>query len=239
MSTGTSLVWDLWILNRNKPVEIWQLTADGKSSDPNWSLQNPSTPSCKAITDASIDGPTSGYTGTAYTFTAVITPTDAEVPIAYTWDPTPNSGQGTSSASYTWPATGAKTITLTVENCGGTVRTDVHTITISASSSGCEHPVSAVSINGPTKGFTDTTYTFTADVTPTDASLPISYTWAPTPDSGQGSAQATYSWATIGVKTINVAVSNCDGAGTASDDHTISIEAAHRIYLPMIVRGFK
>jgi uncharacterized repeat protein (TIGR01451 family) len=84
------------------------------------------------LSDVGISGPTGGYTGTAYGFTAVITPSDATEPITYTWTPEPDSGQGMTGTTYSWPATGTKTITVTAENCGGVV-TGVHTIVISAS----------------------------------------------------------------------------------------------------------
>ncbi|MEJ5309614.1 MAG: PKD domain-containing protein [Anaerolineae bacterium] len=74
---------------------------------------------CTGLTDVGIAGPTSGYTGTQYTFTAVITPANASAPITYTWTPAPASGQGDATARYTWPMTGTKTITLAVQNCGG------------------------------------------------------------------------------------------------------------------------
>jgi Tol biopolymer transport system component len=39
--TGTSNQHDLWIVDRNNPVEMWQLTSDGKSTNPDWSRANP------------------------------------------------------------------------------------------------------------------------------------------------------------------------------------------------------
>ncbi|RLC59011.1 MAG: hypothetical protein DRI80_13145, partial [Chloroflexota bacterium] len=55
------------------------------------------------------------------TYTAVITPTEASRPIAYTWSPQPEDGQGTESADYRWDTPGIYTITLSAENCGGPV----------------------------------------------------------------------------------------------------------------------
>jgi uncharacterized repeat protein (TIGR01451 family) len=77
------------------------------------------------LTGVTIDGPTSGYINTPYTFTAVVTPTTATVPIAYTWSPTPALGQGFAAVTYTWSTTGAKTITVTATNAGGTA-SDTH-----------------------------------------------------------------------------------------------------------------
>ncbi len=36
-TTGTPTQRDLWIVNRHNPVEIWSLTDDGRSSNPDWS----------------------------------------------------------------------------------------------------------------------------------------------------------------------------------------------------------
>ncbi len=41
--TGTSNQHDLWIVDRNNPVEMWQLTGDGRSTNPDWSRANPPT----------------------------------------------------------------------------------------------------------------------------------------------------------------------------------------------------
>jgi hypothetical protein len=124
--------YDLWIVNRTNPVEMWPLTEDGKSRDPDWSRQTPPSLSCPvALSSVTISGPTAGYTNTTRTFTAAPTPSNATTPINYTWSGVPTSGQGTSSASYVWATTGSKTITVTAENCGG-VRSDTHTITIQA-----------------------------------------------------------------------------------------------------------
>jgi hypothetical protein len=62
-----------------------------------------------------IDGPITGTVGTPYVFTAVINPTDATQP-TFDWAPEPNSGQGTSSATYQWALTGTYVITVTAEN---------------------------------------------------------------------------------------------------------------------------
>jgi hypothetical protein len=62
-------------------------------------------------------------------------------------------------------------------------------------------------------------------VAPADASPPITYTWTPAPDSGQGTAHADHTWATAGTTALNVTASNCGGAGTAGDEHDVSGQA--------------
>ena len=80
---------------------------------------------CTPLTDVGIAGPlnvtSTLYIGTSYTFQAVITPTDATLPITYTWSPAPQTGQGTDTATYRWSTPEMYTVTLTAENCGGTV----------------------------------------------------------------------------------------------------------------------
>ncbi len=84
---------------------------------------------CAALTGVAISGPTTGFVGTPYTFTAATTPANASSPITYTWSPAPQSGQGTPVAVYTWDATGSQVIHLTAGNCGGNV-TAAHTIAL-------------------------------------------------------------------------------------------------------------
>ncbi len=197
---------------------------------------------CTALTGVTISGPTSGYTNTQYAFTAAPTPANATTPITYTWSPAPDSGQGTATARYTWQTVETKAITVTAQNCGGSA-VDTHTVTIAprpvlsrfiylslvlrnhtSAPPTCAVPLTGVTISGPTSGYTNTQYTFTAAPTPANATLPIAYTWSPAPQSGQNTASATYQWDTTGSKTINVTASNCSGAHTANDDHTITIQ---------------
>lgn len=97
-----------------------------------------------------------------------------------------------------------------------------------------------VGIDGPTRGYTGTSITFTALVTPTNASTPITYTWAPSPDSGQESASAAYIWAVTGTETITLAAANCGGSDTVT--HTITLTAPSTeifpLYLPLILKGW-
>jgi hypothetical protein len=191
---------------------------------------------CTSLTDVSIAGPSSGYTETRYTFTGTIQPPDASDPIAYVWWPQPDSGQRTASASYEWDAVGVYSVTLTAENRCSVVR-DTHTITIEKASPECPHPLDSVTISGPIKGYTDTLYAFTAAIQPPNASEPIAYDWSPPPESGQGTASASYEWATPGVYTVTVAAENC--GGEVRDAHAITIvtEAQYRIHLPLVLRG--
>ncbi len=194
---------------------------------------------CTPLTGLSLTGPTTGYTGTRYTFTAHPAPVTASLPITATWTPSPTAG-GVLTASYTWATTGVKTITIAAENCGGHTFAATHTIAIAARGQtvrypvylpvvlraynprppACPRPLTGVAIDGPVSG-TLTLYTFTASITPTDATPPITYTWSPTPASGQGTATASYRWATTGTHTVSVTAVNC--GGTASDTHAVTV----------------
>jgi len=98
----------------------------------------------------------------------------------------------------------------------------------------CE-PVTDVGITGPTVGLTNTLYTFNAVITPPAATTPITYTWSPPPNAGQGTASAQYQWATPDVYTITLAAENCGGSDTATHAITI-VDEGWIIYLPLIMK---
>jgi hypothetical protein len=97
----------------------------------------------------------------------------------------------------------------------------------------CAVPLTGVTISGPTSGYTNTLYTFTANPSPAGATTPIAYGWSPEPHGGQGTASVSvsYQWDTPGNKTISVTASNCDGAHSAHDAHNINIQAQSSISL--------
>ncbi len=192
------------------------------------------------LTGVGIDGPAEGLAGIDYAFTAVITPADASGSITYTWSPAPTvGGQGTPTATYQWSAPGAYTLTLRADrspDCGGGFVTATHAITISYL---CLRPLTGVSIDGPTAGYTDTDYTFSGIVAPADASEPLTYTWSPAPTvSGQGTPAATYQWADPDVYTLTLRAENCGGPFTAT--HGIHVEPRRPsfVYLPLILRHY-
>jgi hypothetical protein len=97
----------------------------------------------------------------------------------------------------------------------------------------CE-PVTDVGITGPTVGLTNTLYTFNAVITPPAATTPITYTWSPPPNAGQGTASTQYQWSMPDVYTITLAAENCGGGDTAI--HAITIVDEWIIYLPLIMK---
>jgi len=94
-------------------------------------------------------------------------------------------------------------------------------------------PLTGVEITGPVTGTIGAALLFTAVVSPSDASTPITYTWSPGPDGGQGTPAATYRWGTGGVKVIAIAAEN--SGGPVTDEHEIAIWE-HAIWLPLAMR---
>jgi len=166
------------------------------------------------ITEVSLTGPMTGFINMAYTFSATISPTFATPPLVYGWSPAPNIGQGTAEVSYRWPNSGTQTINLIVTNLRGAVSTSA-VITINEPPPVITAP-SLVTISGPITGRVNTAFSFTATVSPTDVTLPLSYTWSPEPLTGQGSSQVQYNWTTTGTQTMSLTVSNQVGLATGS-----------------------
>jgi PKD repeat protein len=128
------------------------------------------------------------------------------------------------SPTHTYTSAGAYTVTLDVSGPGGSdtlSRTNYITVTEQPSCT----PLTAVEIGGLAEGYVDTSYTFNAAITPTDATLPITYTWMPTPNRGQGTDNAIYAWSIEGTKAITITAKNCDGV-VVSDTHDITLAAA-------------
>ncbi len=171
------------------------------------------------MTGVAIDGPTAGMTNTGYVFVAAVSPVTATTPITYIWSPAPDSGQGTNIARYTWMTTGTQTITVTTTNPANTV-TATRAITLSTPPPDVTPPTD-VTISGPTQGLVNIAAGFVAAISPLTATTPVTYTWSPAPDSGQGTANAAYTWAISGVKTIMVIARNTGGA--VNTIHTITI----------------
>ncbi len=91
--------------------------------------------SCPApLSGVTLSGPTAGYTGTAYTFTAAVAPAEATQPITYVWRTgervITHTGGASDTAVLSWTVAGVQVITVTATNCGGTV-TATHAITLS------------------------------------------------------------------------------------------------------------
>ncbi len=98
-------------------------------------------------------------------------------------------------------------------------------------------PVTGVRIDGPTWVALNFTYAFTAVISPPDATSPIGYTWFPVPASGQDTANARYTWTTLGRKMILVTAINPLNpwvCGVASASHEIVV--AENYYMPVVIK---
>ena len=90
-------------------------------------------------------------------------------------------------------------------------------------------PVQDIMIDGPEMGVVGSSYTFTAAISPINATQPIDYVWRASDQTeavvhkdGQGDT-ADFRWSKQGPKTITVTTSNCGGTVIGSDPHSITI----------------
>lgn len=139
----------------------------------------------------------------------------------------------------TVPATGNQTIIpweLPLNNSQVYVRARDGAGNLGEVAVGSATPVSQVTISGLTTGTVNTLYSFTANVLPVTATLPVTYTWQTTGQPvvtyvGGTSSTVNYNWITPGVKTILVTAENL--LGTATDTHTITILAPDIVVTPL------
>ncbi|MCP4535978.1 MAG: hypothetical protein GY832_02430 [Chloroflexi bacterium] len=219
---GTARVTFTWAMTGPQTIAVTATNAAGVPvSDTHTIVVN------VPLADVAINGPETGLVDTTGVFTTTVVPPTATLPITYTWSPVPEIGQGTAKVTFTWAMTGPQTIVVTATNAANVPVSDTHTIVVNV-------PLADVAISGPETGVIDTTDVFTAMVVPPTATLPISYTWSPVPESGQGTDRVTFTWATIGSQTIVVTATNVAGV-PVSDTHTIEIEK-QRIYLSIVLR---
>ena len=177
-----------------------------------------------AVTAVTLDGATNGLTDSSYTFVAAIAPATATQPITYTWTATGQSAvvqtSGiTDSVTFSWSDTGMKTVEVTADNGLGQAM-DSHQIEIQAGQQG----MTAVTINGASSGASGQDYTFTANVTPHDATVPITYSWQIEGQSdvvnvGGTSDSVTVNWPDDGE--YEVLVTAVNAVNTVTDSHTI------------------
>ncbi len=169
-------------------------------------------------TNVALWGPTTAGTNNPAWVSAQIDPLTATLPMTYTWEADgqaaitfvrdetygsqwfPNGGwSGKSSwGSFIWHTTGPKVVTFTASNAAGTISA-THALTIS--------PSPIVTLTGPTTGEIDTTYTFSATVSPISVTTPINYSWYATDQPyttnvGGLSDTITATWSTAGSKVI-------------------------------------
>ncbi len=190
------------------------------------------------LTEVTISGPVTGTAGTPYTFTASYAPISATTPITYTWD----DGAMISTTVRSFSA-GTRTLMVTATNVSSVV-TATHTISITAAP--CI-PLTDVTLSTTSVPEVGTPTTFSADVTPDDATTPYSYTI----DYGDGTTPMTattsadplslsHTYATSGTYTAEIGVWNCDITVPITDALQVEIAEgpAFNLYLPLVLRNF-
>ncbi len=99
----------------------------------------------------------------------------------------------------------------------------------------------AVSLTGPTTGETNTSYNFTADVSPSFTTTPITYTWEISnqetiTSTGGISNTVSLIWESTGSKTVTVTAVNSTGL-SVSQSHVIDISIPEQLlYLPILMK---
>jgi uncharacterized repeat protein (TIGR01451 family) len=86
---------------------------------------------------------------------------------------------------------------------------------------GCEVGVSDVLLSGPGAGLVDELLVLTTSLFPLDASIPVTYTWTPEPEAGQGFPNAAFRFDEAGEHLISVQVENCGAFAAAV--HSVQI----------------
>ena len=166
------------------------------------------------MTAVEITGAEQGNIIDSIPFTATVSPSDATIPITYTWEATGlpsviQVGDTVDQVEFTWDEIGTKAITVTASNAGGMV-VDTHLITIA-------NTMPIVTLSGPSESSVGDVNVFTATVSPVDVPQPITYTWQA---SGQLPIIHTtglidtvdYVWDDPGTQVITVTATNIHGS---------------------------
>jgi hypothetical protein len=173
-----------------------------------------------------------------YAFTATTAPISATTPITYVWEATDqlpvihSDAWVTDSASFAWPISGTKTITVTALNIVGAV-TAIHSLEVKIGPANVE-------IEGPPTGVIHETYTFTATTSPITVTTPITYIWQATDQnplmhsSDRVTDTASFAWTTTGVKSITVTTLNI--VGTVTTTRSIVVRKIWNVFLPIVLK---
>jgi len=184
--------------------------------------------------------------GQVVTFTAVVTPSYATQPITYTWrfgDGSPVVQTPSSVVSHTFTLAGAYTVVLTTTNSRGQA-TYSETISV-ASPPPPVHPVEATSFTyEPAEPLQGQVVTFTAVVTPSYATQPITYTWRfgdGSPVVQTTSPVVSHTYDLISSYTVMLVTTNAGGQSTYQITVVVSQrlsgpEDDHKVFLPLVIR---
>ena len=97
-------------------------------------------------------------------------------------------------------------------------------------------PISQVTINGQSPISATLEVTFTATVSPTDATPNIVYDWSPFPHSGQGTDTVIFDWMIPGSYPITVTAWNAGSSVTATQQ-VIVVLGPNSIFFPIVMKG--
>ena len=86
---------------------------------------------------------------------------------------------------------------------------------------GCDVAVADVLLSGPAEGLVDELLVLTTSLFPLDASIPVTYTWTPEPETGQGFPNAAFRFDEAGEHLISVQAENCGAFAAAV--HSVAI----------------
>jgi PKD repeat protein len=186
-----------------------------------------SDPSCKTLngvtlttTEAAIP-PGTVSVGWHVPFTATVSPPTATAPIGYAW--AFGDGQGhsgvVSTTAHAYEAAGLYTVVVTATNCGDAPASDSLQIEVACRAlSGVELFTSSPVEMGQSA-------TFSAAVTPSDASPLITYTWDFGDTQGDSGTISTtqHLYAQPGLYTVTVTATNCGGSAVFSDEALVEV----------------
>jgi hypothetical protein len=101
-----------------------------------------------------------------------------------------------------------------------------------------EQDLACVTISGPTRAISGSTYSFTASVKPITSTTPTAYFWQVSDGSSAthvGGANDTirFNWDTVGARVVTVTAQNA--AGKTMDRHTVAV--GYGIYLPIVLKN--
>jgi PKD repeat protein len=166
---------------------------------------------------------------TTYTFTATVSPISATLPFTYSWrasDQTPvtNTGGLSDTATFTWDASGAQTVSLTAGNAEGAL-TDSHPLTLYV-------PVRTDFTAWPTSGVEPLEVTFTN----TSSGDYTSMLWRFGDGLESAEQNPTHVYRTAGTYTVTLSASGPGGSATETKGEYITVQRGYPIYLPRVSR---
>ncbi len=124
VSGQPSAVTYTWATTGTKTITVTVENCESSVVDTHQIVINAPTPACEfPLTGLTLDGATTGYIETEYTYTATPVPSNATTPLTYTWqaDEQADYTGALATRNYTWATPGTKAITVTAQNCGGTI----------------------------------------------------------------------------------------------------------------------